>query len=292
MMKRFISALLCACVLISMTGCAQDQEAPEDLLYSSAPIQFNSDSSSEEESSSEPEESQAENSSSAAQNSSSQAPSSSSSAASSQQSSSAAPSSSSQASSSQASSSQASSQSSSSSQQTSSKPSANNSVTAPSGEMRAVWFSYLDLSSMIKQKSRSEFESAISKAFSNVANDGYNTVFVQVRPFGDALYDSDLFPWSYTLTGTEGVSPGYDPLQIMIDQAHAKGLSVEAWVNPYRIRNSSNGGQALSSDNPASDWLDSGSDVVIEYGGGIYYNPGSEEAREHIVAGVEEIVRN
>lgn len=190
MMKRFLSALLCACVLISMTGCAQDQEAPEDLLYSSAPIQFNSDSSSEEESSSEPEESQAENSSSAAQNSSSQAPSSSSSAASSQQSSSAAPSSSSQ-----ASSSQASSQSSSSSQQTSSKPSANNSVTAPSGEMRAVWFSYLDLSSMIKQKSRSEFESAISKAFSNVANDGYNTVFVQARPFGDALYDSDLFPW-------------------------------------------------------------------------------------------------
>ncbi|MEI3579771.1 MAG: hypothetical protein V8Q30_07250 [Acutalibacteraceae bacterium] len=49
-----------------------------------------------------------------------------------------------------------------------------------------------------------------------------------------------------------------------------KGLSVEAWVNPYRICNSSNGGQALSSDNPASDWLDSGSDVVIEYGGGIY----------------------
>ena len=81
MMKRFLSALLCACVLISMTGCAQDQEAPGDLLYSSAPIQFNSDSSSEEESSSEPEESQAENSSSAAQNSSSQAPSSSSSAA-------------------------------------------------------------------------------------------------------------------------------------------------------------------------------------------------------------------
>ena len=78
MMKRFLSALLCACVLISMTGCAQDQEAPGDLLYSSAPIQFNSDSSSEEESSSEPEESQAENSSSAAQNSSSQAPSSSS----------------------------------------------------------------------------------------------------------------------------------------------------------------------------------------------------------------------
>lgn len=89
MMKRFLSALLCACVLISMTGCAQDQEASEDLLYSSAPIQFNSDSSSEEESSPEPEESHAENSSSAAQNSSSQAPSSSSSAASSQQSSSA-----------------------------------------------------------------------------------------------------------------------------------------------------------------------------------------------------------
>lgn len=283
MMKRFLSALLCACVLISMTGCAQDQQKePEDLLYSSAPIQFNSSSGPEEESSSEPEEeSRPESSSSAVQSSSSQAPSSSSSAASSsQQPSSAAPSSSSQ----------ASSQSSSSSQQ-SAKPPASNSVTAPSGELRAVWFSYLDLSSMIKQKSRSEFESAISRAFSNVANDGYNTVFVQVRPFGDALYKSDLFPWSYTLTGTEGGNPGYDPLQIMIDQAHSKGLSVEAWINPYRIRTSGNSGQTLSSSNPASDWLDSGSDVVIKYGGGIYYNPGSAEAREHIAAGVEEIVR-
>ena len=295
MMKRFLSALLCACLIVPLAGCAgEEQGPPQDLLYSSAPIQFNSDPDREELSSEspEPEENRVESSSSAVQASSSQTQSSSSSAVSSRpQSPSSAVSSSSQAAS-QSSSSQPVSQSSSSQSSSSPRPSANNSATAPSGELRAVWFSYLDLASMIKQKSRSEFESAISKAFSRVAEDGYNTVFVQVRPFGDALYSSELFPWSYTLTGKEGGNPGYDPLQIVIEQAHARGLAVEAWVNPYRIRNGSNGSQPLSSDNPAADWLDSGSDAVIEYGGGIYYNPGSAKAREHIVAGVEEIVRN
>ena len=56
MMKRFLSALLCACVLISMTGCAQEQEAAEDRHYYSAPIQFNSDTRCDRESSSGPEE--------------------------------------------------------------------------------------------------------------------------------------------------------------------------------------------------------------------------------------------
>ena len=211
MMKRFLSALLCACLIVPLAGCAgEEQGPPQDLLYSSAPIQFNSEPDREELSSEspEPEENRVESSSSAVQASSSQTQSSSSSAVSSRpQSPSSAVSSSSQAAS-QSSSSRPVSQSSSSQSSSSPRPSANNSATAPSGELRAVWFSYLDLASMIKQKSRSEFESAISKAFSRVAEDGYNTVFVQVRPFGDALYSSELFPWSYTLTGKEGAIRG------------------------------------------------------------------------------------
>ena len=70
------------------------------------------------------------------------------------------------------------------------------------------------------------------------------------------------------------------------------GLSIEAWINPYRVRNANNMGHGLSAGNQASVWLKAGSEAVVEYAGGIYYNPGSDDARELIVAGVREIVEN
>ena len=60
---------------------------------------------------------------------------------------------------------------------------------------------------------------------------GLNTVLAQVRPFGDALYESSLFPWSHLCTGTQGQAPGFDPLDVLITEAHARGLSLEAWIN-------------------------------------------------------------
>lgn len=158
-------------------------------------------------------------------------------------------------------------------------------------EVKAVWISYLDFNSLLKGKNQAEFTNSISTAFDKVKNTGLNTVIVQVRPFGDALYDSKYFPWSYTITGTEGQNPGYDPLKIMVREAHNRGLSIEAWINPYRIRV---GGytNAISSDNIAMEWYEEGSDAVVKYGGGFYYNPGSKEARELIIKGVEEIVEN
>ena len=62
-----------------------------------------------------------------------------------------------------------------------------------------------------------------------------NTVFVQVRPFGDAIYPSKLFPWSRTVSGQTGKALSYDPMQIIVAQARAQGLSVHAWINPYRL---------------------------------------------------------
>ncbi len=70
----------------------------------------------------------------------------------------------------------------------------------------------------------------------NCAALGLNTVLAQVRPFGDALYPSRLYPWSHLCTGTQGQDPGFDPLDILITEAHVRGLSLEAWVNPYRLR--------------------------------------------------------
>ena len=74
-------------------------------------------------------------------------------------------------------------------------------------------------------------------ALDRIAASGANTVYFQVRPSCDALYRSQLFPWSRYLTGTCGTAPSdsFDPLAYWVEQAHARNLRLEAWVNPYRI---------------------------------------------------------
>jgi uncharacterized lipoprotein YddW (UPF0748 family) len=63
-----------------------------------------------------------------------------------------------------------------------------------------------------------------------------NAVMFQVRTSGDALYASDIEPWSKYLTGTQGVapSPAWDPLRLLVEEAHRRGIEVHAWLNPYR----------------------------------------------------------
>lgn len=65
----------------------------------------------------------------------------------------------------------------------------------------------------------------------------FNAVIFQVRPQGDALYDSDLEPWSYFLTGEQGKAPKpyYDPLDFWIEEAHKRAMELHVWLNPYRI---------------------------------------------------------
>ncbi len=64
----------------------------------------------------------------------------------------------------------------------------------------------------------------------------FNAVIFQVRPQADALYESDIEPWSYYLTAEQGKAPVpfYDPLSFWIDEAHKRGLELHAWLNPYR----------------------------------------------------------
>ena len=123
----------------------------------------------------------------------------------------------------------------------------------------------------------------------NIRAMNLNTVFLQVRPFGDAFYDSDIFPWSRYLTGTEGTAPagGFDPLAYWVSGAHARGLSIHAWINPYRIAASAAQWAAASPENPAKG---SYSDCVVSCNGGYYYDPGNPRSIELIVKGVEEIL--
>ena len=159
------------------------------------------------------------------------------------------------------------------------------------GEVRAVWISYLELSNLLTNQSREQFTKNIRRVFDNCASYGLNTVIVHVRPFADAIYKSQYFPWSYLCTGVEGVDPGFDPLAIMVEEAHARNLRIEAWLNPYRIRNA-NSKYAICDTNPAVKWLSAGDDAVIVHNGVTSYNPASKKAQDLIVNGVREIVRN
>lgn len=128
------------------------------------------------------------------------------------------------------------------------------------------------------------------------ADTGFNAVFLQVRPTGDAFYNSAIFPWSQYLTGTQGVAPAdnFDPLQFWIEAAHDRGIALHAWINPYRITKRRDGDpvmttKMLSATNPARlhpEW------VVSHGGGDLYYNPGLPEVRQLIVDGITEIVSN
>ena len=84
----------------------------------------------------------------------------------------------------------------------------------PAGEWRAVWVSYLEWAAM-DFSSADAFRAGCVQMLENCTGLGLNTVLAQVRPFGDALYKSQLFPWSHLCTGVQGQDPGFDPLDIL-----------------------------------------------------------------------------
>lgn len=163
-----------------------------------------------------------------------------------------------------------------------------------SEEMRGVWVSsvynldYPSSPTTDPDKLRAEADEILD----NCVKWGLNAVFLQVRPSGDALYKSDLFPWSKYLTGSVGTAPqdGFDPLEYWVEAAHKRGLELHAWINPYRItRGKDTEWNSLPSTHPAKmnpDW-------VVKYSDGNYYfNPGIPEVRDLVTRGAVEIVQN
>lgn len=164
------------------------------------------------------------------------------------------------------------------------------SVKAPE-EVRSIWISYLELGTLLTGKSEAEYRTNMAEAFDNCVDFGLNTVVLQVRPFGDAIYPSRYFPQSYLFTGTEGAvgAAPFDALAIAVEEAHKRALQIEAWINPYRVRSA--GGKPLHPTNPALKLLESGG--AVKMGELISYNPdNAKEAQALIVNGVIEIVEN
>ena len=155
-----------------------------------------------------------------------------------------------------------------------------------SDQMRAMWISYLEFQS-VDFSSKNAFVSEMTKMFADCADMGLNTVIVQVRPFGDALYNSSIYPTSHLISGTQGTALKFDPLEEMVKIAHGMGLRIEAWVNPYRVKLHSKMPANLADSNPAND-----TSLVFNVGGGVYYNPCLEQVQNMVVDGIAEIVSN
>jgi uncharacterized lipoprotein YddW (UPF0748 family) len=62
----------------------------------------------------------------------------------------------------------------------------------------------------------------------NCAASGCNTVLWQVRGAGTVTYPSNIEPWGREFDFRD---PGFDPLALAIEEAHKRGLRIEAWFN-------------------------------------------------------------
>ena len=156
-------------------------------------------------------------------------------------------------------------------------------------EIRAIYISYLEYLNHFYGGSKTVNQTKIDKIIDNVKENNLNCIILHISPFSDSVYESKLFPYSYTLTGTEGKIPGFDYLDYFIKKAHTKDIKIYAWINPYRISFSKdiNG---ISENNPARRLFETSS-VGIDKNG-IYYNPASEIVKSLIVRQVEEIIKN
>ncbi len=146
-------------------------------------------------------------------------------------------------------------------------------------EMRGVWLAAVENRDWPSRPglSAAEQRAELLAHLDHAAEAGLNTVFFQARPTADALWPSPYEPWSRYLTGTQGENPGWDPLGTAVTEAHARGLELHAWFNPYRIAIHADPGR-LVENHPARrnpGW-------VVPYGGKLYYNPGLPEVRAFV----------
>lgn len=155
--------------------------------------------------------------------------------------------------------------------------------------IKAVWMTYYELSGFTQDHTEQEFKKEISKAFKELSSKGFNRVTVQVRPYADAFYDSAYFPTSAYCFKEQGSELEYDPLSIMVESAHKHKLSIEAWINPYRI-STSDDFSLLSDKNIAVEWQNTDNLIICE--SGIYFNPASEKVTELISNGAKEIAEH
>ncbi|MBQ3592858.1 MAG: family 10 glycosylhydrolase, partial [Clostridia bacterium] len=121
--------------------------------------------------------------------------------------------------------------------------------------------------------SEAALKSELFEIVQSAKNGGYNAIFFQVRPAGDALYKSEIFPLSAYL-GTD-----FDALKYLCELGNKYDVDIHAWINPYRVT-ASEGQEPFIKEN------------TVLCGGKYYLDPGEPANISLVCRGVEEIVKN
>ena len=154
----------------------------------------------------------------------------------------------------------------------------------PKREFRAAWIQTVN--GQFKSMPTERIQQILIEQLNSLQGAGINAIIFQVRPEADALYASQLEPWSRFLTGVQGKTPTpyWDPMQFMIDECHKRGMEFHAWINPYRAKTNLN---VTLADNHLynihPEWF-------VTYGNQLYFDPALPESRKHICMVITDIV--
>lgn len=156
----------------------------------------------------------------------------------------------------------------------------------PKYEFRGAWIATVTRLDWPSTSDPAAQRSELIAMLDELKEAGINAVMFQVRTEGDAMYESDLEPWSYWLTGEQGTAPDplYDPLEFAIEEAHARGMELHAWFNPYRAVRGSGYEQApnhVTATHP--EWLLTFDNIQI-------FDPGIPEVRDHVSEVILDVV--
>lgn len=170
----------------------------------------------------------------------------------------------------------------------SSENSAAPSVTGAKREERGIWIAsvfninFPSKSGLSAEQLRAELDDIVETADSV----GLNSIYFQVRPSSDALYDSKIFPVSKYLGDT--LPEGFDPLAYIIERAHERGIALHAWINPLRASADTNDLSKLPEHSPAR----KNPSYSVAYKSQRYYDCGIPEVRQLVADGIAEIINN
>ncbi len=163
-------------------------------------------------------------------------------------------------------------------------------------DIKALWISQYDMSGIYasggKQRNKEEFTKLLTIVLDNIVKNHYNTIIFQVRPFADSMYPSEVYPPSYIVTGSYANAHEYDPFEILIELAHERGLSVQAWINPMRAMLTKEIA-LVSNEYKIKQWWDDKtlkSQYLPVVSDRVYLNIGEPEVRQLIVDGAAELL--
>ncbi len=151
-------------------------------------------------------------------------------------------------------------------------------------EFRGAWIQCVN--GQFQGRPTQQIQQTLSQQLDELQLMGVNAIIFQVRPECDALYQSNIEPWSRFLSGQQGMppSPYWDPLQWMIDQCHARQMELHAWINPYRAKTKGTTAVAVTHiTNTHPEWC-------FDYDGMKILNPGVPQNRDYICQVVSDIV--